>query len=81
MKNPLDTKSIFIGLLMGVILTVGIAASTGMKTPQGPVGRFQIEASEHRALIVDTVTGRVWTPSDIRSMSSNEFYQSKLKNE
>lgn len=79
MKKPLDTKSLFIGLLLGVIFTAGIAATTESKLAQGPVGRFQVEASEHRALMVDTVTGRVWSTTNIRGMSQNEFYKSKLK--
>lgn len=80
MKTPIDTKSVCIGLLMGVIVTITIAATANPNAMSGAVGRYQIEASEHRTHIVDTVTGQIWSSSNPSNSGSREFYGPKLKN-
>ena len=81
MKTPLDTKSVCVGLLLGVLITVSIAATANSNALSGPVGRYQIEASEHRTHIIDTVTGQIWSNSSPNNSGSRDFYGPKLKNE
>jgi hypothetical protein len=78
MITPIDTKSVFLGLLLGVIVMTGIAATTQLKQIPGPVGRFQIETSEKGMCVIDTVTGQVWARSVIESSNRDTFYNPKI---
>ena len=63
---------------MGVIVTITIAATANPNAMSGAVGRYQIEASEHRTHIIDTVTGKIWSCSGSNN-SSKTFFGPKLK--
>ena len=56
MNKQLDTKSALIGLGVGVLVTLGIAAASS----PGTVGRYQIAGTANHGLIIDTATGQVW---------------------
>jgi len=66
---------------MGVITTITIAATTKPNALPGPVGRYQVEASDHRTHIIDTVTGQLWSSSGTINSGSKIFYEPKLKME
>lgn len=58
----IDLRSLFVGLLFGIVVAFGIAAN-GKVDPQ--VGRFQIvtNASANTSdyyYVLDTATGQVW---------------------
>lgn len=61
MKIQIDLKSAVCGLIIGVAVMIGIAATTGRPDQ---IGRFQIETgvtgTGGYALILDTTTGKVW---------------------
>ena len=61
MKNQTSTKNIVTGFALGVIATASLGAALKQNSE---VGRFQIESGPHRAYVVDTTTGQVWTSSD-----------------
>lgn len=66
--SRLDFKNLFLGLILGVITTVGIAATSDRSLASGdegkssdPVRRFQLKIGEgNKAWILDKVTGQVW---------------------
>ena len=78
----IDIKSAVIGLAVGALVTIGVAATT---PPTSRVGRYQIASSANNggqggshSLIIDTVTGKVWlgfVPSSGRS--DDDFFQPK----
>jgi len=78
----IDIKSAVIGLAAGILVTVGVGATT---PPILRVGRYQIVSNANNggqggshALIVDTVTGKVWVgyvPSS--GKSDDDFLQPK----
>jgi ABC-type phosphate transport system permease subunit len=82
MNTKIDIKSAVIGMVVGVLVTVGIAAETA---PITRVGRYQIVSNANNggqggshSLVIDTVTGRVWMgclPSS--SKSDDDFFQPK----
>ena len=58
MNNKTHTKSILIGLLAGIVVTIAVGA--GLPTNR-EVGRYQVAgAGNGNAVIVDTVTGQSW---------------------
>jgi hypothetical protein len=57
MNTKIDIKSALIGLGIGVLVTVGIAAGSA----SGTVGRYQIAGTASHGLVIDTATGQVWT--------------------
>jgi len=57
MNTRIDIKSALLGLALGVLATVAIAASTS----SGAVGRYQIAGTANHGLVLDTVTGQVWS--------------------
>lgn len=73
MKTQLDTKSILLGLLLGIIATIGIAATHH----NGQVGRYQIMGTERYGWIVDTATGEAWS-SQHNHGRKTPFYKPKL---
>ena len=77
MKTQLELKSAVIGLLAGIVGTLAIGASSSTPT----VGRYQVAGTASQGLVVDTVTGQVWTqftPSGSGS-SDNDFALPKLR--
>jgi hypothetical protein len=76
MNTKIDIKSALIGLGVGVLVAVGIAAAT----PTGPVGRYQISGTSNQGLVLDTATGRVWkayfTPSS--GLTDPDFFKPKF---
>ena len=57
MNTKLDHKSALIGLSLGVLVTLGLAAAAS----PGSVGRFQIGGTGNHGLVIDTATGQVWS--------------------
>jgi hypothetical protein len=55
MNTKIDIKSALIGLGIGVLVTVGIAAGSA----SGTVGRYQIAGTASHGLVIDTATGQV----------------------
>ena len=77
MKIQIDVKSALIGLLAGIAAMLAMAASSSNHT----VGRYQVGGTASQALVVDTMTGQVWTkftPSGSGS-SDNDFSLPKLR--
>jgi len=68
----IDTRSLIIGVLLAVVvfLALGAAHSTGPHT----CGRYQIEAAEYHAYVIDTATGQVWGKS---GTGNREFHKPK----
>ena len=58
MNRKLEIKSAAIGLAIGVLVMLGIAAASG--PGPGSVGRYQIAGTGNHGLIIDTATGQVW---------------------
>jgi len=57
MNTKIDIKSAVLGLGVGVMITIGVAAASS----PGPVGRYQVAGTANSGLVLDTVTGRVWS--------------------
>ena len=77
MNNKIDTKSILIGLLAGVIVTFAVGA--GLPTNR-QVGRYQVAgAGDGHAIIVDTVTGQAWQAGFIpnTAQTDGDFFKAK----
>lgn len=82
MNTKIDIKSAVIGLAVGLLVTVGVAAA---KPPVIRVGRYQVVSNANNggqggshSLIIDTVTGKVWLgylPSS--GKSDDDFFQPK----
>lgn len=71
MKTEIDVKSALIGLFVGMaaMLAIGSSSSSPM------IGRYQVGGTASQALVIDTVTGQVWTkftPSG-SGTSDNDF--------
>ena len=56
MNTKIDIKSALVGLAIGVLVMLGIAAASS----PGSVGRYQIAGTGNHGLIIDTATGKVW---------------------
>ncbi len=57
MNTNIDLKSAVVGLVLGIIATIAIAAAS----PPSQIGRYQIAGTGNDGLIVDTATGQVWS--------------------
>ena len=57
MNTKIDVKSALIGLLLGVLVTVAIAAASS----PSQAGRYQVAGTGSYGLVLDTVTGQVWS--------------------
>lgn len=57
MKTKLDLKSALLGVGLGIVITLGVAATTA----PGLVGRYQVGGTGNHGLVIDTVTGQVWS--------------------
>lgn len=75
MNAKLDFKSALIGLLVGVLATMAIAATS----PPGQAGRYQVTGTGSHAVILDTATGQAWSTflSPAGGRTDGDFYQSK----
>jgi hypothetical protein len=78
MKTTIDIKSALIGLLLGVLAAVAVAAATSA----GQTGRYQVAGTGNHGMVLDTATGRVWTmffSSSGGRTDGESFYQPKLE--
>ena len=57
MTAKIDSKSTALGLIVGVLVTAAVGAASS----PGPVGRYQISGTSDHGLVIDTVTGQVWS--------------------
>ena len=82
MNTKIDIKSAVIGLAVGALVTLGVAATTSSSSA---VGRYQVVSNVNNggqggshSLILDTLTGKVWlgylSPS---GKSDDAFFQPK----
>ena len=77
MNNKIDRKSIFVGLLFGVVVTLVVGAAL----PSNQVGRYQISGAGNHAIILDTVSGQAWQvylPATEGS-TDGDFFKVKLQ--
>jgi hypothetical protein len=83
MEIKLDVKSLIVGLVLGLIITMTVAAinSNPQKSAESGSGRFKMLVNERRAYILDSDTGRPWSvPSDSRNNTNRDmFWKSKLE--
>jgi hypothetical protein len=75
MNKKIDIKSALIGLSVGVVVMLGIAAASS----PGTVGRYQISGTGNHGLVIDTVTGQVWSGffSSGGGKTDGDFFQPK----
>ena len=82
MNANIDIKSAVIGLAVGALVTLGVAASTSSGSS---VGRYQLVSNVNNggqggsfSLVIDTVTGKVWSAySPSGGKTDEEFFQPK----
>ena len=76
MNTKIDIKSALLGLSVGVLAMLGIAAASS----PGSVGRYQIAGTGNHGMVLDTATGQVWSTflSSSGGKADADFYQSKL---
>jgi hypothetical protein len=77
MNTKIDIKSALIGLLLGVLASVAIAAASS----SGQAGRYQVAGTGNQGLVLDTATGQVWTmffSSSGGRTDGDAFYQPKV---
>ena len=83
MKIQLDVTSLIIGLLLGLMITITVAAvsTNPQKSSESGPGRFKMLVNEKRAYILDSDTGRPWSVSaDSRNpIERDSFWISKLE--
>lgn len=73
--KTIDTKSALIGLALGVLVTLAVAATSGPAT-----GRFFISSAGNTGLVIDTTTGQVWRnyfPLN-NGVTDSEFFKPKF---
>lgn len=83
MKLKIDVKSLVVGVVLGLIVSLTIAAvnMNPQKSYESGPGRFKLIIGDKRVYILDSTNGRPWTvPSDSRSgtMDKDKFFRSKL---
>ena len=72
----IDSKSLALGLLLGVAVMVAMAAAGGESEP---VGRFQAFMADGKALILDTRTGQAWMDTyHARVINEPDFLKAKM---
>jgi hypothetical protein len=82
MNTKIDIKSAVIGLAVGVLVTLGVAATT---SSGNSVGRYQIVSNVNNggqggsfSLVIDTLTGKVWSAySAPGGRTDDDFFQPK----
>jgi hypothetical protein len=76
MNTKIDIKSAMLGLGIGVLVTLGIAATSSRDAN----GRYQVAGTGNHGLVVDTATGQVWSgyfPSN-EGKTDADFFQPKI---
>jgi hypothetical protein len=75
MNTKIDIKSALVGLGVGVLVTLGIAAAPS----PGTVGRYQIAGTGNQGLVLDTTTGQVWSAffSSSSGGTDGDFFKPK----
>jgi hypothetical protein len=73
MSNTIDMRSALLGLGLGVLVTLGVAATSSST----PVGRYQVAGTSNHGLIIDTATGRVWSGyfSSLQGKTDGDFFE------
>ena len=76
MNTKIDIKSALIGLGVGVLVTLGIAAASS----PGSVGRYQVAGTGNHGLVLDIATGQVWSGyfSSTEGKTDADFFKSKI---
>jgi hypothetical protein len=70
MKSRIDLKSAALGLGIGVLAMLAIAAG---EKPQSQIGRYQLGGNQvGPTLLIDTVTGQVWGTSITTAQLRND---------
>jgi hypothetical protein len=76
MNTKIDIKSAVIGLISGVLVTLGIGAAA----LPGPIGRYQVAGVGNHGVIIDTATGQAWRGYFSTSVGSTDEGFSGVKN-
>jgi hypothetical protein len=82
MNTRIDIKSAVIGLAVGALVTLAVAAATSSGSF---VGRYQLVSNVNNGglggsycMVIDTLTGKVWSTYAASSgKSDDDFFQSK----
>ena len=76
MNSKIDIKSALLGLALGVVITLTLAATT----LPGRIGRFQIAGTANHGLVLDTATGQVWSAFFLPNEGKTDpaYFQPKL---
>jgi hypothetical protein len=76
MNVKIDIKSALLGLALGIAATVAVAATTS----SGSVGRYQIAGTANHGLVLDTITGQVWSAFFLpnEGKTDPDYFQPKL---
>ena len=81
MKCQIDLKSLLIGILLTICISMAIGASRSSFAPN--FGRYQLVAIDHAAYVLDGHTGRVWkwwgTGSEFSEMKINTKLSSEKR--
>ena len=76
MNTKIDIKSAVLGLGVGVLVALGIAAASS----PGSVGRYQVAGVGNHGLVIDTATGQVWSGYFLSNegKTDGDFFQPKI---
>ena len=76
MNIKIDIKSAVLGLGIGVLVTLGMAAASSRDAN----GRYQVAGTGNHGLVIDTATGQVWSGyfSSGGGKTDADFFQSKI---
>ena len=78
MKGQVDAKSLLVGLILGALITLSIAAT--QKSEESGPGRYKMLLSDKRVYIIDSQTGKPWSISaDAGPVNSTTFWKDKVK--
>ena len=58
MKKNIEIKSVLIGVFIGIVAMLAMGASSSQTSA---VDRYRLGAAGSHGLVIDTVTGQVWT--------------------
>ena len=78
MKKNIEIKSVLIGVFIGIVAMVAMGASSSQTSA---VGRYQLGGTASHGLLIDTVTGQVWSKYFAQSggRSDPDFAKPKLE--
>ena len=78
MKARLDPKSLIVGALIMLCITLTIGASS--RTSPAPNARYQlaVPGEGSNAYVIDTTTGQVWEKHPIPGTDAAKFRQPKI---